>query len=72
GMVALKRMSAPSAEIAKARWEAGVVTIIAGAKRQLLSEIRATIARIDSGPALTALAEACGGKIHQLQETSGL
>ena len=72
GMVALKRMSAPSVEIAKARWEAGVVTIIAGAKRQLLSEIRATIARIDSGPALTALAEACGGKIRQLQETSGL
>ena len=58
GMLALKRTSAPSAAIAKARWEAGLVTIIAGAKRQLLSEIRAAIARIDSGPALTALAEA--------------
>lgn len=72
GMLALKRMSAPSAAIAKARWEAGLVTIIAGAKRQLLSEVRAANARTDGGPALAALDEACGGKIRQLQEASGL
>jgi hypothetical protein len=38
----------------------------------LISEIRTAIARIDSVPALTALGEACGGKIRQLQEMSGL
>jgi hypothetical protein len=72
GMLALKRTPAPSAEMAKARWQAGLVTIIAGAKRQLLSEIRAAKAQIDGGPTLTALAEACGGKIRHLQEASGL
>src|SRR5579872_4496965 len=65
GMLALKRMPAPSAEMAKARWQAGLLTIIAAAKHQLLIEIRATNARIDSDPALAALVEACGGKIRQ-------
>jgi hypothetical protein len=72
GMLALKRMPAPSAEMAKARWQAGLLTIIAAAKHQLLIEIRATNARIDSDPALAALVEACGGKIRQLQEARGL
>ncbi len=72
GMLALKRMPAPSAEMAKARWQAGLLTIIAAAKHQLLIEIRAANVRIDSDPALAALVEACGGKIRQLQEARGL
>ena len=72
GMLALKRMPAPNAEIAKARWQAGLMTIIAAAKHQLLIEIRAANARIDSGPTLAALLEACGGKIRQLQEARRL
>ncbi len=71
GMVALKRMPAPNPEIAKARWQEGLVALITAAKRQLLSKIRDANARIDSGSVLTALAEACGGKIRQLQEARG-
>ena len=72
GMVTLKHMPAASAQLAKARWETGLCAILAEAKRQLLSELRAANAEIDTTPALTALTDACGGKVRQLQEGSAL
>ena len=72
GMVALKQTSAPSADVAKARWEAGVRVIVAAAKQQLLDKLRAANAQVDNASTLAALAEACGGKIRQLEASSGL
>jgi hypothetical protein len=72
GMVTLKHMPAASAQLAKAQWETGLHAILAEAKRQLLSELRATNAEIDTTPALAALTDACGGKVRQLQEGSAL
>jgi hypothetical protein len=68
GMVALKQMPAATAEIAKARWKAGLGAIVSEAKRQLLTEIQAANAEVDSVHALTALIDACGGKIRYLEE----
>jgi hypothetical protein len=72
GLVALKHMPAASAQLAKARWESGLRALVAEAKRQLLSELRAAIAETDTAPALAALTDACGGKVRQLQEGSAL
>jgi hypothetical protein len=72
GMGALKRTPATSAQIAKARWETGLRAIVTEAKRQLLSDLRAANAEIDTAPALAALTDACGGKVRQLQEGSTL
>ena len=72
GLGALKHMPAASAQLAKAQWETGLRAILAEAKRQLLSELRATNAEIDTTPALAALTDACGGKVRQLQEGSAL
>jgi hypothetical protein len=70
GMVALKQMPTPSAQVAKTRWEAGLHAMIVEAMPQLLRQIRAADARIDDVPTLTALSQSCGGKIRQLQEES--
>jgi hypothetical protein len=72
GMVALKRTPATSAQIATVRWETALRAIVAEAKRQLLSDLRAANAEIDTAPALAALSDACGGKVRQLQEGSTL
>lgn len=66
GMAALKQTPAGSAEIAKARWEAGLRAIVAESKRQLLDAIRSASAKLDEAPALSTLENACGGKIRQL------
>jgi hypothetical protein len=71
GMKALKQMPAPKVEVAQARWEAGLRMIVAEAKRQLVSDIRAANAALDDGPTLAALANACGGKLRQLQASQG-
>jgi hypothetical protein len=72
GMGTLKRMPAASAQLAKARWETGMRAIVAEAKRQLLSELRAANAEIDTAPALAALSNACDGKVRRLQEGRAL
>lgn len=71
GMVALKLTPAPNPETAMARWETGLRIILTEAKRQLLDEIRTASAYIDEPSALTALEDACGGKIRQLEDRRG-
>jgi len=71
GVKALKQMPAPSAAVAKARWEAGVRALRAAAAEQLQTQIRAAIAAADDGPTLAALADACGGKLRHLQDSRG-
>jgi hypothetical protein len=72
GMEALKHMPAATAALAEARWEAGLRAIVEEAKRRLLGEVRAVNAETDDASTLAALADACGGKIRQLQEDGGL
>ena len=68
GMRALKETPAPTAAIAKARWEGGLRALVVEAKRQLLVAARIAGAAVDDVPALAALADACAGKIRQLRE----
>jgi len=68
GMEALKHMPAEDAEMAKARWEAGLRAMMTEAKQQLVRKIRTANAEVDGAATLAALAEACGGKIRRLQE----
>jgi hypothetical protein len=53
------------------RWETGLRIILAAAKRQLLDEIRAASAHIDEPSTLTALEDACGGRIRKLEQRRG-
>ena len=70
GMKALKQTPAPSAELAKTRWEEGLRLILTEAKQQLLTELRAASAGVDDPAALTALEIACNGKIKELERRS--
>jgi hypothetical protein len=72
GMIALKQMPAANAEIAKERWEVGVRAIMDQAKRKLLVELQQANTATDDPISLTSLANACGGKIRQLEDTGGL
>ena len=71
GMAALKQTPAATAQLAKARWEAGLRAIITEAKRQLVVQMSTASAHIDEPSALAALEDACGGKIRQLEQRSG-
>jgi hypothetical protein len=68
GMIALKQMPGANAALAKARWEAGLRTLLSEVRQRLLDELRAANAAID---AAATLAEACGGKMRQLQAQGG-
>ena len=70
GMKALKQTPAPSAKLAKTRWEEGLRLIVAEAKQQLLADLRAASAGVDDPAALTALETACNGKIKELERRS--
>jgi hypothetical protein len=71
GMATLKQTPAPSAVIAKERWETGLRAIVAAAKEQLLTDLQSAIAAIDEPSTLAALEDACGGKIRQLEQRGG-
>lgn len=71
GMQALKQTPAASVAIAKARWEMGVSAIVTEAKRQLVIELAAESDQIDAPAALAELENACGGKVRQLELSTG-
>lgn len=70
GLKALKQTPAPSADLAKTRWEEGLRLILTGAKQQLLTELQAASASVDDPAALEALETACNGKIKELERRS--
>ena len=72
GMKALKQTPAPNTEIVTARWRKGLQLIVAQAKEQLLDDLRAANARVDTPPVLAALENACGGRIKELARRGSL
>ena len=62
GMMALKQTPAPSAEIARVRWESGMRLILSEAKQQLLVEVRSANDEIDASSAVANLESACDGR----------
>lgn len=69
GMRALKQTPAPSAAIAKTRWEAGMRAIVTEAKQQLITELAAASDEIDAPAALAELENSCGGKVRLLEQS---
>jgi transcriptional regulator GlxA family with amidase domain len=70
-VTALKQTPAPDAETAKRRWDQGLRMLVIEARLQLLEAIRLALAHADEPLALAALANACGGKVRQLEARSG-
>ncbi len=68
GMAALKETSAPSPDLAKARWEEGLRMLLLEAKRQLMVDFGLANQHVDDAATLAALEDACGGKIRQLEQ----
>ena len=65
GMIALKQTPASSAELAKARWEAGIRVILSESKRQLLTRLRVASAEVDAAfSTIEALDTSCRGKLY--------
>jgi len=71
GMLALKQTPAPTAQLARARWEEGLQALTVAAGRQLGDELRTAIARADDALSLAALEDSCGGKLRRLQDQEG-
>jgi hypothetical protein len=67
GMKALKQMPAPDAKTAADRWDEGLRLIVSEAKRQLMVELRAASAAVDTPAVLTSLRQACNGRIKELE-----
>lgn len=72
GMTTLKESPAKTPGVARERWEAGIRAIVGEMRRQLLEELRRARATTDDAPSLAALADACGGKIRQMEKTGGI
>jgi hypothetical protein len=66
-MKALKQMPAPDAKTAADRWDEGLRLIVSEAKRQLMVELRAASAAVDTPAVLTSLRRACNGRIKELE-----
>ncbi len=71
GLTALKQTPAPDAETAKRRSEQGLRIMVTAARLQLFAAIRTALARVDEPVTLAALENACGGKVRQLEASSG-
>jgi hypothetical protein len=67
GMKALKQMPAPDAKTAADRWDEGLRLIVSEAKRQLMVELRAASAAVDTPAVLMSLRQACNGRIKELE-----
>lgn len=72
GMKALKQTPAPNTETVTAQWRKGLQLIVAQAKEQLLDDLRAANARVDTPAVLAALENACGGRIRELARRGSL
>jgi hypothetical protein len=70
-VAALKEMPAPSAAIAKARWETGLRAVVTEARRSLLAELRSASDQTDDPAALAMIDNACNGKVRELEHRSG-
>lgn len=72
GMLALKQTPAPSSEVAKDRWRAGLQIIVSAARQELIEEIRAAIALLDDPLLLADLVNGGGCAIDPLGSDSGI
>lgn len=72
GMIALKQTPAPSSEVAKDRWRAGLQIIVSAARQELTEEIRTAIARLDDPSLLADLTNGGGCAIDPFSSDSGI